>query len=84
MTKSIDPSTPQFRTSLSHKIKNIEPDYDVEILDSKRGFAFRMIDSAGRHRSEIINIYVNNGHALDRSKLEWLLRPAEFPKILKS
>jgi hypothetical protein len=81
MDKPPNPSTPQFRTALIRKLKNIEPDYDVEIFDRKRGVAFRMIDKLGHPRSGIVSLFVNRGHALDRSNLKRRIRAAGFPKF---
>lgn len=84
MRKHLSNETPQFRTGLVRRLKNMAPEYSVEFVDSKRGVAFRMKDGRGRYRSEIVQVHSNrDGHALDRSSLERLLEGAGFPRIAK-
>lgn len=76
--------SPQFRTGLVRRLKNMLPDYSVEFVDSRSGIAFRLKDRAGRYRSGIVTVHRNSdGHALDRSHLERLLKGAGFPGVTK-
>jgi hypothetical protein len=60
------------------------PGYSVEFVDTKGGISFRMKDAAGRYRSKIVTVSRNrDGHALDRSALEQLLKGAGFPSVTK-
>jgi len=81
MPKPLDPATPQFRTALIRRLNSLAPDYAPEFAETKRGVAFRMVDSNGRPRSRVIEIARNDGHALDRSKLSSSLRKAGFPGV---
>jgi hypothetical protein len=71
-------STPQFRTALIRKLKNLHPGFQVEFVEVNRGVAFLLRDKRGRARSTVINIYRNSGDALERAKLEALLEAAGF------
>jgi hypothetical protein len=71
-------TTPQFRTTLIRKLKNIAPDHAVEFLEVERGISFRLVDRQGRARTLPITMHRNNGHALERAKLETLLIGAGF------
>jgi len=76
--------TPQFRSGLVRRLKNMAPGYTVEFVETNRGLAFRMKDQRGRYRSEVVRVYRNHdGHALDRSLLERLLERAGFPGVTK-
>ena len=80
MRRPLSSETPQFRTAVVRRLKNIAPDYEVEFVQTKRGVAFRLKDKAGRYRSMIVTVYRSRtGHALDRSKLDALLKAAGFP-----
>ncbi|MEO1283111.1 MAG: hypothetical protein AAFV69_15430 [Pseudomonadota bacterium] len=39
------PGTPQFRTALIRRMRKLEPDYEIEVLDTDNGTMFRLIDS---------------------------------------
>jgi hypothetical protein len=81
MAGALRVSTPQFRTALIRKLKNIAPGYAPEFLEAERGVAFRMKDRHGRARSRRVSIYRNNGHVLERANLEARLKSAGFPVI---
>jgi hypothetical protein len=84
MSKVLRPETPQFRTGLVRRLKNMAPSYSVEFVEAKSGLAFRTKDRTGRYRSRIVTVHRNrDGHALDRSQLEWLLKAAGFPGVTK-
>lgn len=83
MTKRLSAETPQFRTGVIRRLKNIAPDFSVEFVTGKSGVAFRLKDEAGRYRSKVVTVYrYANGHALDRSRLESLLKRAGFPGVM--
>jgi hypothetical protein len=72
------PSSPQFRTALIRKLKNIAPDFHPEFVETVYGVSFRMIDKNGRARSDIVTISRNpTGSTLAR-----YLRSAGFPNAL--
>jgi hypothetical protein len=79
MTTALRASTPQFRTALIRKLKNIAPDFEAEFLEAERGIAFIMKDRRGRVRSKRVSIYRNNGNALERRWIEGRLKMAGFP-----
>jgi hypothetical protein len=68
--KAICVMTPQFRTMLIRKLKNIFPSCSVEIVDGiKPGIGFRLRDRHGKYRSNIARIYRYNENVLSRDKL---------------
>jgi hypothetical protein len=71
-------TTPQFRTALIRKLKNIAPEHEIQFLEAERGIAFRLLDREGRVQSLPITMHRNNGHALERARLEILLLGARF------
>lgn len=79
MDNKPNPKSPQFLTALVRKLKNIEPDYDVQFTETSGGVAFRMIDVQGRYRSKIINIGYKQQDALTSSRLQSHLRTSGFP-----
>lgn len=83
MGRAPSSKTPQFKTAVVRKLKNIAPGYEVEFIDSSRGVAFRLKDAKGRYRSRIVALRSNkDGHALDRSELVGLLEAAGFPAVV--
>jgi hypothetical protein len=72
-------STPQFRTALVRKLRNIAPGYQPEFIEQERGLCFRMTDRLGRTRSKRMTINRNNGRVLERKSLEAMLKAAGFP-----
>lgn len=74
------PATPQFRTALLRRIKNVAPGYDVEFFEDSYGIAFRLKDAAGAYRCRLIRISERD-HSLDRSHLQALLKRAGFPGV---
>jgi len=76
---SIRVSTPQFRTALVRKLRNIAPGYQPEFVEQERGLCFRMIDRSGRIRSKLMTINRNSGRVLERTCLEAMLKAAGFP-----
>lgn len=74
------PATPQFRTALLRRIKNVAPGYDVEFFEHETGLAFRLKDTAGRYRCALIQVRERE-RALDRSHIKALLKQAGFPGI---
>jgi len=72
-------STPQFRTALIRKLRNLYPGYEPDFMPADRGVAFRMKDKNGRLCSSTIGIVRNNGDTLQRRWLEARLKSAGFP-----
>ena len=73
-------SSPAFRLALIRRLRNLLPDCSVEIIeDDKPGIAFRVKDSRGRDRTEIIRINRNLPHTLDRSNLTNLIASGRVP-----
>jgi hypothetical protein len=83
MPSTLSVSTPQFRTALLRKLKNIAPTYTPEFVEAEQGIAFRMKDRQGRVRSLTVTIYRNSGDTLHRTRLEARLRSAGFPAVKK-
>ncbi|MEO1542898.1 MAG: hypothetical protein AAFR75_02620 [Pseudomonadota bacterium] len=73
------PGTPQFRTALIRRMRNLEPDYEIEFLDTDNGTMFRLIDSLGRPRSEKITITTRHSDSLQTEQLRRTLKSAGFP-----
>ena len=86
--KAISVTTPQFRTMLIRKMRNICPSCLVEFIDGiKPGIGFRLRDQQGRYRTNDARIYRYNENVLSRDKLIYVIkregRPsAGFPKGL--
>jgi hypothetical protein len=78
-TAALRVSTPQFRTALIRKLKNIAPDYRPQFIEQNRGLCFRMTDGSGRNCSKLVTINRNNGRVLERKSLEAMLQAAGFP-----
>jgi hypothetical protein len=72
-------STPQFRSALIRKLKNIAPDFHPEFLETSRGVSFHMLDGAGHSRSKPVTIYRNRPDVLHKETLLSALRAAGFP-----
>jgi hypothetical protein len=67
-------TTPQFRTLLVRKFKNILPNVQVEFVDGcERGIGFWLRDRRGRIHSKAIRIYRNHRDTLSRENLLRLL-----------
>jgi hypothetical protein len=69
MPKRISVTTPQFRTSLVRKLKNLFPDYSVEFLPADRGLKFRLTNAQNGYCSEVAQIYRYSDGVLSRSSL---------------
>ena len=52
-----DVKTPQFRTLLLRRLKNLFPSCTVQINYPARGVAFQLFDHDGHARSVVVNIY---------------------------
>jgi hypothetical protein len=74
MPKRIAVTTPQFRTSLVRKLKNLFPDYSVEFLPADRGLKFRLTDAQNEYRSEVAQIHRHTDGVLNKSSLLGLIR----------
>jgi hypothetical protein len=87
---SVPPATsPQFRVALIRKLGNMIPDCTVEFVkDEREGVAFRLKDSRGRYRSNLVHIQRSWPRILDATSLAQILRrggtpPAGLPKGLQ-
>jgi hypothetical protein len=81
MSKSFRPGTPQFQTALLRKLKNLQPGFDVEFVNSQNGTTFRLRDAQGRARSGLITINARQTNALELARLQAMLARAGFPGI---
>lgn len=62
--------TPQFRTNLIRRLKNIFPGCEPEFLDvDGRGVRFRLKDKRGRYRSEVVHFHHYRRDLLTREVL---------------
>ena len=67
--------TPQLRTALVRKLKNIVPDCRVEFLmEAEERLCFRLVDQSGKGRSDMITINRPTTSILRGQKLEQLVR----------
>jgi hypothetical protein len=63
-------ATPQFRTELIRRLKNLFPDCEPEFLDEPgRGLRFRLKDRSGRYRSEVVHLHRYRRDLLTREAL---------------
>ena len=69
MKKPLSPETPQFRTALIRKLRNLIPDYKPEFLNTEKGICFVIMDFDGNICSNPITIYRNKGDALQTTSL---------------
>jgi hypothetical protein len=74
MPKRISVATPQFRTLLVRKLKNLFPSYSVEFLPAERGLSFRLKDEQGTYCSETARIYRHAEGVLSKRSLLRLIR----------
>ena len=79
MSRGLKISTPQFRSALIRKLKNIAPGFRPEFLETSRGISFHMLDDAGRSRSKPVTIFRNRSDVLHKETLLSALRSAGFP-----
>jgi cellulose biosynthesis protein BcsQ len=78
MSKPLRTNTPQFRTALIRKLKNLAPGYDLEFLDTNSGVSFLLCNASGNACSEPITIARNTGDALQSASLKRALSRAKF------
>ena len=72
--------TPQFRTKLLRKLKNLFPTCELEFQVTERGgIKYRLIDSQGNYRSNIVNIYRPRKSILETSDIIWGIKSAGIP-----
>ena len=79
MSESFRPGTSQFQTALLRKLKNMQPDFDVEFVSRENGTTFRLRDARGRARSDLITINPRQTNALELARLQEMLTLAGFP-----
>lgn len=64
-------NTPQFRTELIRRLKNMFPDCRPEFLEGvERGLAFRLKDKRGNYCSGIVRFYRYRRDLLTRESLK--------------
>jgi len=86
-TDRLPVSTPQFRTSLLRKLKNMFPGLEVRIEDAPKGIIFQLLGPDGRARTKEVSIFRNGPDALTSEGLKRRIlnagRPAGgFPEQL--
>ena len=69
MKKPLSPETPQFRTALIRKLKNLIPHYKPEFINTDTGICFVIMDLDGNICSKPITISRNSGDALQTRSL---------------
>ena len=80
MAKLTPVSSPQFRTQLIRKFRNLVPSCTLEFVDGvSPGLGFRLRDKQGRLRSNIIRIYRNGPGVLSSEHLINAARNAGIP-----
>ena len=63
--------TPQFRTLLIRKLKNLFPQWSAHIEDAPRGITFQLFDRDGHARSGRISLYRTHPKVLTKRSLSW-------------
>lgn len=61
--------TPQFRTLLLRKLKNLYPDYGYSISTEEDGLSFQLLDSSGNAKGSRGRFYRHNKSNLERVTL---------------
>ena len=81
MTKPLAVTTPQFRTALIRKLRNMFPDYRAEFADGPNGrLTYRLVDGDGVAQIGWVTINRNTGDALTVSHLRQSIRSAGSPE----
>ena len=71
MAKPPQIRSPQFQTALIRKLKNVAPSCTVEIIqEMDRGIGFRLRDSCGRYRTNIVRLYRYHPDVLNKENLK--------------
>jgi hypothetical protein len=90
MAKLPPVTSPQFRSQLIRKLRNVVPSCTPELVDGlDRGIGFRLRDRHGRLRSNIVRIYRNGPDVLTTKHLMSAIwgagrPPAGLPKDIES
>ena len=71
--------TPQFRTQLTRRLRNLFPDCEPEFHEADQGVTFRLRDLRGRYRSNRVRLYRFHKHILDRANLVRAIQQAGAP-----
>ena len=70
MAKLPTVTSPQFRSQLIRKLRNVIPDCTPEFVEGlERGIGFRLKDRYGRLRSNVVRIYRNGPGVLTETNL---------------
>ena len=63
-------STPQFRTELIRRLKNLFPGCEPEFIEGLRtGIGFRLKDAKGQYRGEVVHFHRYRKNLLTRESL---------------
>jgi|SwirhisoilCB2_FD_contig_41_17257866_length_453_multi_1_in_0_out_0_1 hypothetical protein len=90
MAKLVPVTSPQFRSQLIRKLRNVVPTCTTEFVDGlDRGVGFRLKDRRGRLRSNIVRIIRNGPNVLTTKHLVSAIwgagrPPAGLPKEIES
>lgn len=80
MAKLLPVRSPQFRVSLIRKLANLAPGCAVEFVEGvSPGIGFRLKDSRGRYRSNVVRIYRNGPRVLEAAEISRSIRGAGMP-----
>jgi hypothetical protein len=70
MKEGVSVTSPQFKTMLLRKLKNIAPTCEVEFVEGlDKGIGFLLKDPQGRYRSKVVRIYRHNPGTLEKKEL---------------
>jgi len=73
--------TPQFRTKLIRKFKNLFPTCEVEIENTEKGgIKYRLLDEKGNYRSNVVSIYRLRERALETKDIISSIKNAGKPQ----
>ena len=73
--------TPQFRTKMIRKCKNLFPTCDLEIDNmEKRGIKYRLKDERGNYRSNTVSIYRHRESVLETKDIVSSIKNAGKPQ----
>lgn len=70
--------TPQFRTLLLRRLKNMFPDCTARIEDAPLGITYQLFDDQGRPQTKRINIHRSHPAALTKRTLARAVRASSL------
>lgn len=71
-----DATTPQFRTLLLRRLKNLFPTLNADIRPLPNGVSFQLFDADGKARSKRVSIYRHHREPLEATFLRRLVGEA--------